>query len=188
MQLEGKVDWGEVFHNWEKREAKDPVWTKHAKEKGFSDWQSWRGSIISKAKMDSLNWRLFNFDNPTEEIPAIIIGPFPSWQAMIPESQKNQISFEEFLKIPKRYESYMKHLKVISIMDYFRHFDGKTICLMGFIREEDGKIVCVEGHHTTSAYTLAKMNGYDLSGVKIKIFLAERNLDGFSFEITQEQE
>lgn len=187
MQLERKADWKEVSHIWENREAKDPVWAEHAKKKGFPNWHSWRGSIASKAQMDSLRWGLFKFDNPIEEIPKMIIGPFPSWQAMIPELKKNQISFEEFFKVPERYESYKKHPKVISIMDYFRHFDGKTICLTGFIRKEDGKIVCVEGHHTTSAYTLAKMNGYDLSNVKIKIFLAERNLDGFSFEKVQKQ-
>ncbi|MFA7169627.1 MAG: hypothetical protein WC178_02125 [Candidatus Paceibacterota bacterium] len=177
MKYIRKATWKEVFESWEKRESKNPDWIRCAKEKGFSSWQEWRGSTASRVNAENLEWGLYNFDNPRQEIPNILVGPFKSWQAKIPQLQQNETSFEGLLKDSDQYDSLTKNTKIISVLKEFKEVPELRIKLIGVIRK-DGKIVCAEGHHTITAYSLAKMQNYVfLDKLNIKIFLAKIDTD-----------
>ena len=161
--------WEQVFESWRKREADNPGWIKTAtKIKGWPDWESWRSFTATQFGADKLKWAIYKVDEPLEEIPKMLVGPYAGWQSALPG--KNTFSFRDLLEIPESYDKFSNHKTVLSIMNNFP-FDTEFI---GLLREDNQKIVCIEGHHRAVAVTLAKKlnKNIDLSQAKITIALA----------------
>ncbi|MFH1461221.1 MAG: hypothetical protein ABIF84_02270 [Patescibacteria group bacterium] len=163
------ISWEQIFEGWREREANDPGWIHCATQiKGWPDWESWRRFSASQIRADERAWQIFEFTDPINEIPAMLVGPYSGWQARLPE--KNKLSFEGLLNIPEQYEFFKKHDKVKSITENF----PVASQFIGLIRQDSGKIVCLEGHHRAVAVALAKKQNQsiDFKG-KISIVLAE---------------
>ena len=174
MKFIKNTTWDEVFDGWEKREANNPGWVNCAtKIKGWPDWKSWRKFTASQIKADKREWKIYEFTNPSEEIPKMLIGPYSGWQSRLPK--KNTASFEDLLSIPKQLEEFSKHDGVLSIMEGLPF----TTELIGIIRDDIDKIVCLEGHHRAVAITLSKIQGknIDWSDTKIDIALTHLKKD-----------
>jgi len=154
MNFIKKTTWQDVFKKWEEREADNPGWIRCATEiKGWPDWKSWRNFSASQIKADKRDWELFEFTDPMNEIPQMLVGPYTGWQSRFTE--KNTGTFEDLLNDPKQFEFFNKHEGVLSIMNNLP-FETEFI---GIIRDDTNKIVCLEGHHRATAIALAKKQG-----------------------------
>jgi len=176
MRLINNTTWEKVFDGWRQREANDPGWTNCATNiKGWPDWESWRGFTVSQFGLEELSWQIFEFTDPINEIPAMLIGPYSGWQARV--TKKNQSTFEDLLNIPEQFDFFSKHDKVLSMITDLP-FPTEFI---GLIREDQNKIVCIEGHHRATAVALAKKQGrsIDFKG-EITIALAKLTKDQVS--------
>ena len=167
MNFVKNTTWEEVFNKWEKGEASNPDWIRCAiKVKGWSDWKSWRKFSASQIGADKRNWQIFEFTDPINEVPEMLVGPYTGWQSRLPE--KNIGTFNDLLNIPEQYSFFSKHDKVISIMNNLPF----STELIGIARDDINKIVCVEGHHRAVAIALAKKAGKRINfGRDIKIAL-----------------
>lgn len=156
--------WEEVFEGWRSREANNPGWIRTATEiKGWPDWESWRKFTASQIGAESRIWKIYEFIDPINDIPAMLVGPYGGWQAKLPEKNKN--SFEELSDIPKNYEFFKNHDAVATLA---RNFPCPTE-FIGLIREDNGKLVCLEGHHRATAVALAKKEGRKINCENIRI-------------------
>lgn len=106
--------------------------------------------------MPTLAWQLFEFTDPMNEMPAMLIGPYTGWQSRV--ANKNTSTFEDLLNDPKQYEFFSKHTKILSMMKNF-----PAVELIGFIREDVNKVICIEGHHRATAVALAKKQGKQIN-------------------------
>jgi len=168
MKFIKDTTWAEVFESWRKREANNPGWIKVATEiKGWPDWESWRRSTAELMRADERDWKIYEFTDPINEIPEMLLGPYSGWQSRVPK--KNVYTFDDLLSIPEQYEHFSKHEGVRSIMNGLP-FETEFI---GLIRDDLDKIICIEGHHRAAAITIAKKQGrdIDLTG-KVRIALA----------------
>lgn len=149
MHLISLTTWKDIFENWKNSEGVELSWQQVAREKGWPDWESWRRNSLAPMKPEMLSWEMFEFDNPMEEIPAMVMGPYKAWQKGIEE--KNKLTFTEFLEIPAEYERFVRHIGVLERMN-----DFPDTSMIGVIRPDNGKLVCIEGHHRACAVALAK--------------------------------
>lgn len=158
----------EIFESWREQEGNNLEWLKIAHKKGWPDWESWRRYSASQIQADKREWKIYQFENPLEEISAMLIGPYTGWQKDLPE--KNKLSFAETMQIPKRLKWAQNHSKVQSIL---KNFPADTQ-FIGIIRADNEKIVCLEGHHRAIAVAFAKQTSQPIifSG-KITIAIAE---------------
>ena len=154
MRLIKNTTWENVFNGWRQREANDPGWINCAINiKGWPDWESWRKFTASQLGLKNLPWQIFEFTDPINEIPAMLIGPYTGWQSRV--TKKNQSTFEDLLNIPEQFDFFSKHDKVASML---ADFPCPTE-FIALIREDKNKIVCIEGHHRAVAAALAKKQG-----------------------------
>ncbi len=170
MEFVRNTTWQEVFAGWQSREATNPGWVECAtKIKGWPDWESWRSFTAQQIGADNRDWKIFHFDNPLEEVPEMLIGPFSGWQSRV--SNKNKTTFGELLEIPGQFEEWSKHLGVQSIIAGLPF----TTEFIGLLRRDINKIVCLEGHHRSVAISFVKKQGkkIDFSQTPITIALAE---------------
>ncbi|MBM3205095.1 hypothetical protein FJZ48_03920 [Candidatus Uhrbacteria bacterium] len=170
MQLIRPISWEEVFDGWRVREANNPAWIECAtKIKGWPDWESWRSFIAKQFDAENRKWKIFQFENPLEEIPEMFIGPYSGWQSRV--NNKNHTTFKELLEIPGQFDEWGKHSGVLAIM---KGLPFPTE-LIGIIRKDTDKIVCIEGHHRATAIALAKKQGQiiDFSETPVTIALTE---------------
>jgi hypothetical protein len=162
------ITWEEVFEGWRNREANNPGWIRTATEiKGWPDWESWRKFTASQIGAEKRSWKLYEFTDPMNDIPGMLVGPYGGWQDKLPE--KNKYSFEELLDIPENYEFFKKHSVVNSLL---KNFPCPTE-FIGLTREDNGKIVCLEGHHRATAVALAKKKGKEINFGSVRIALAQ---------------
>ncbi len=158
MELIKNTTWEKVFKDWEQREANDPGWINCAtKIKGWPDWKSWRKFTVSQLGLDNLSWQVFEFTNPINQIPVMLIGPYTGWQSRV--KNKNQSTFEDLMDIPEQFDFFKKHDKVTSMLNNF----PCPTKFIGLIREDSNKIVCIEGHHRAIAITLAKKQNISIN-------------------------
>lgn len=170
MKFNRETTWGEVFEGWRDREANNPGWVECAtKIKGWSDWESWRRFTASQIKAEDRKWQIFDFTDPLNEVPNMLIGPYGGWQSRV--IKKNKTTFQELLGIREQYDFFNNHNGVLSILKGLP-FPTEFI---GFIRKDLDTIVCLEGHHRATALALAKMKGaqIDFTRTPITIALAE---------------
>ena len=154
MKLVKTTNWDEVFEGWASREERDPGWMECAtKIKGWPDWRSWRGFSATMLGLQKKIWKVFEIENPLEEIPNMLVGPYTGWQKRHPNT--NLFTFSELLEAPEEYEAWSKNPK---ILDIIAHFPSETQ-FIALLREDINKIVCIEGHHRAVALALAKKDG-----------------------------
>ncbi len=167
MNFVKNTTWEEVFGGWEKEEADNPDWIHCATEnKGWTDWKSWREFSASQIGADERSWQIFEFTDPINEVPEMLVGPYTGWQSRLPE--KNIGTFSDLLNVPEQYAFFSKHDKVISIMNDLPFLTE----LIGVRRNDTNKIVCLEGHHRAVAIALAKKKNRQIDfGREIKIAL-----------------
>ena len=173
MRFIKNTTWPEVFAGWRERESGNPGWVRCAQEKGWPDWESWRKNTAEQIKADQRAWQIFEFTDPAEEIPQMLIGPYSSWQARV--TDKNKTSFEQLLNIPEPHGYFSRHDGVLLILKGLP-FSTEMI---GLILDDINKIVCLEGHHRATAIALAKRQGkkIDYSGVQMTIALTHLSAD-----------
>ncbi|MCK5332380.1 hypothetical protein KAJ41_00765 [Candidatus Parcubacteria bacterium] len=157
MKFIKKTTWKEVFQNWKIAEADNPQWIHCAtKIKGWSDWESWRKHTATQLNLQNRNWKIYEFDDPINEIPQMLIGPFSGWQSRV--LKKNLSSFFDLISTPKEYKNFKNNNKIISILKN-QSFGAD---LIGIFREDMNRIVCIEGHHRAIALAIAKKEGMKL--------------------------
>lgn len=163
--------WEEVFEGWRTREARNPGWVHCATEiKGWPDWESWRRFTASQIKAEVRDWQLFEFTDPTEEIPNMLIGPYSGWQSKLPKN--NTASFKDLLDIPEQYKNFRNHKGIEAIINGLPF----STAFIGLVRDDRDTIVCIEGHHRATAITLAKKQEKQIDFSKIKVTIALAHL------------
>ncbi len=170
MQFLKDTTWSEIFDRWQAREAGNPAWVEVAtKIKGWPDWQSWRQFTADQLVAPQRQWKLYQLTNPLCEVPAMLLGPFPSWQHDL--EQKNTLSFEAVLALPGQQDKWSANDGVKNILNGLP-FDTE---LIGLRRGDNHRIVCVEGHHRAMAIALAKRQGQsiDFSQTVVTLALAD---------------
>jgi len=170
MKYIKNTNWQEVFAGWRDREANNPGWIECAtKIKGWPDWESWRSFTAQQIDAPNRDWKIYQFSDPMQEIPEMLIGPFSGWQSRV--TNKNKTTFKELLEIPVQYEEWAKHSGVLAMMN------GMPFAteLIGIVRKDLNKIVCLEGHHRATAIALAQKQEkkIDFSQTPITIALTE---------------
>lgn len=167
LKFVGDTTWEKVFEKWRNREAKNPGWVNTATEiKGWPDWESWRRFTASQIGAEKRVWKIYEFEDPVNDISAMLVGPYGGWQGRLLEKNKN--SFEELLNIPDNYEFFKNHAAVSALT---KNFPCPTE-FIGLAREDNGKVVCIEGHHRATAIALAKKEGRKIDCKNIRIALA----------------
>ncbi|MCK4919113.1 MAG: hypothetical protein KAS01_01880 [Candidatus Pacebacteria bacterium] len=158
MKFIKKSSWEEVFWGWKDSEADNPKWIHCAtKIKGWSNWESWREHTATQLNLQKRIWNIFEFSNPINEIPKMLIGPFSTWQARF--AKKNSATFSDLATFSKEYEHFKSYEKIISILKN-QSFDAD---LIGIVREDTNQIVCIEGHHRAMALAIAKKEGMKIN-------------------------
>ena len=174
MKFIKDTDWQQVFEGWRDREGSNPEWVECAtKVKGWPDWESWRSFTAQQIDAENRIWKIFQFENPIEEIPKILVGPYSGWQSRV--INKNNTSFAELLEIPVQYEDWLKNPRLLKIMAGLPFATE----MIGLVIKDVDKIVCLDGHHRATAVTLAKKQGknVDFSKTPVTIALTELVVD-----------
>lgn len=172
MEFLRDISFEEVFEGWKASEINNPDWVYCATQiKGWPDWESWRRHTAQQINATERKWQLYQFSDPINQIPQMLIGPFSGWQSRFQE--KNVSSFEDLLENPIYFEEFKKHKGISSIMEGLP-FDTQFI---GLIREDINKIVCIEGHHRATSISISKKlkKKIDFTNSKIQIALSRLN-------------
>jgi len=162
--------WDEIFEKWRESEENNPEWVYCAtKIKGWPNWELWRRHVSLQLKAPERIWKKYEFTDPMNEIPKILIGPFSGWQSRTLEKNLSS-SFYDLANMPKQEKFFRRKKKIISIMNKF----PAPTELIGLIREDNGRIVCIEGHHRAMVVALSEKErkNVDFKG-KIYISLAK---------------
>ncbi|KKQ80273.1 MAG: hypothetical protein UT02_C0012G0024 [Parcubacteria group bacterium GW2011_GWC2_38_7] len=170
MKLVKATIWREIFEKWKEREASNQGWVECAtKVKGWLDWESLRGFTANQFGAEKRDWQLYRFDNPMEEVPAMLLGPYSSWQDRTQNT--NQTTFAELLASQEQLDFFNNHSGVLSILNALP-FETEMI---GLLRKDNNKIVCIEGHHRATAIALAKKQEtvIDFTNTSVTIALTE---------------
>lgn len=170
MNFVRKTGWPEVFGGWSERESKNLGWVDCATRiKGWPDWESWRLFTAEQIRAKEREWQIYKSDDPINEIPQILVGPYTGWQAKVP--RKNDTTFAELLKIPENYQHFSQHDGVLNILNGLPF----STELIGVVRS-DGRIVCIDGHHRAAAITLAKIMDREIDFSETYVTIALSNL------------
>ena len=169
MKFIKKTIWQDVFQSWKDSEADNLEWIHCAtKIKGWPDWESWRNHTATQLNLQKRDWSLFEFDDPINEIPQMLIGPFSGWQSRF--SKKNSASFFDLVNSSRDQKQFKNYEKIASILDS-QAFDAN---LIGIVREDVNKVVCIEGHHRAMALAIAQKEGIEINFKKpIRIALTK---------------
>jgi hypothetical protein len=157
MKLLRPTTWQETFDSWQSREASDPGWIHCAVQiKGWPDWESWRKFTAEQIDASSLEWNLYEFEDPMKEIPEMLMGPFQGWQGRV--ETPNTATFNDLIDLPSQMKYWSSVEKINSLIENF----PQGTELIGIIRDDIKKIVCIEGHHRATAITIADRMGQNL--------------------------
>ena len=165
------LTWKRVFEGWRSREETNPSWVTFAKEeKGFPDWESWRLNYISRFHPETMDWRLYQFEDPLNEIPEMLLGPYFGWQSLV--QNKHNTTFAELMEQNEQYTHFQSYPAVAGMLE---SLPFKTE-MIGFMRT-DGRIVCIDGHHRSAAVAISKKEEreLDFSNTPVTIALAKLN-------------
>lgn len=154
----GPVSWTKLFRAWEKREASQPMWIKHYRQRGYASWREWRTAAFSDLKPQQKKWTLYQVENPERIVSTWFGGPFRGWRKHYPG---RTVTF----KTLAQRQAIRNNGKVLSIM----HRPPTKTQMLGVIWR--GKIVVIEGMHRACAVALASKKGKKLR-MSITIALA----------------
>ena len=175
------TNWEEVFEGWRSRESSNPQWIECAtKIKGWPDWESWRTFTSKQINAPNRKWEIFQFSNPNEEVPEMLLGPYLGWQSRV--VNKNKTTFKELLEIPGQYEEWINHAGVLEMMNGLPF----TTELIGLLRKDINKIVCLDGHHRGTAISLAQKQGRNINFSQTPITIALTEIPASEFQLFEE--
>jgi hypothetical protein len=175
------VTFDEVFENWRENEEHNPGWVETAtKIKGFETWEEWRMYQASFLDLAAREWKLYEIKDPAKSIPEFLVGPFQAWQKQLNESDRNKLTFAEFLK--QRVEWATNHK---DIMNLSKKFPTGTK-MMGLYLEDQDKIVCYEGSHRCAGVALAELEGREVDFGTLKPLIAITVISGNTRELMDE--
>lgn len=181
MKFVHNTTWQEVFEGWRRRESNNPEWIECATRiKGWPDWESWRSFTAEQLNAKNRDWKIYKFENPIEEIPNMLMGPYSGWQSGV--INKNESTFQDLLEIPSQYEQWCQHSGVLSIMKGLP-FETEFI---GLIRKDVDKIVCLDGHHRATAIALAKKQNIKIDFSKIEVTIALTEWASEDYQLLEE--
>ena len=168
MKFIHNCSWQEVFASWQQAEESSSAWQRFAADKGWKDWSSWRGASADLLCLPEKSWHQYSIENPLQEIPQFLLGPFFGWQKRTP--RENTYSFQDLAAIPSEKKHFSLHKGVVSIIEGLPF----PISFIGLLDEKTGSIICVEGHHRAMAITLVALSGQrlDFSQTPILLYLA----------------
>lgn len=174
MKFIRDTNWQEVSEGWRSREADNPGWIECAtKIKGWADWESWRNFTAEQIGAKNRGWKIFQFPNPLEEIPQMLIGPYSGWQSRV--ENKNSTSFADLLELPDQLAEWRNNSGVLKILNALPFATE----MIGLKRMDNNKIVCIDGHHRAVAISLAKRQNktIDFTNTPVMIDLTELEVD-----------
>ncbi len=158
--------WEDVFDGWRKREGSNPDWIRVATDvKGWKDWDEWRHFTANHLRLPARAWQIFQFTQPSEEIPRMLLGPYTGWQSRV--ANKHETTFEDLLADPQQKKEWESNA---GMMELIKHLPFATQ-MIGFLRD-DGRITCLEGHHRSLAITFAKQQGREIDFSKTPFTIA----------------
>ncbi len=168
MPLDTPTSWTNIFATWQANEGQSPDWQNLAHTKGWNNWEEWRRFSMSLIGAENRTWTDRVIANPWEELPAMLVGPFPGWQKFAPNDRKNKLTFREFFEIDEACQFFSTHPGIQKIQ---KKFPDNTQ-LIGIRREDTGQIVCLEGHHRAAAVALAEKQGRTIDFGTVHIALS----------------
>lgn len=171
------LTWEEIFAQWTQNESHEEGWQKTAQKKGWANWKEWRTYLAETLLgLHQKEWKLYGIDNPIGVIPQFLVGPFNSWQKIVPPDKINEITFREYLELDvQRWKTHGK------VQELLNNVPLRTQ-LIGLIEPETSRIVCVEGTHRCMSVTLASHEGIQLAtNREIEIALAPLGKEGKEF-------
>lgn len=181
MKFIKDTTWQEVFEGWRSREAGNPGWIEcSTKVKGWPDWESWRSFTAQQINAEKRSWKIYQFENPLEEVPAMLMGPYSGWQSRA--TSKNKMTFKELLEMPRQYEEWSKHAGVLAIVSGLPFATE----MIGLVRKDNKKIVCLDGHHRATAITLAKKQSKNIDFSQLPVTIALSQLPAEECRILDE--
>jgi len=123
-----------------------------AREKGFTSIAEWRLATALRLGMDKKEWQKVTIENPGEELPNIIVGPYTGWQRLLDHSLET--TFGQAVEIPEFLEWCKTHDRIVPLAE---KFPQETPVIL--YRRPDGKFIQVEGGHRICAVAYAKKIG-----------------------------
>lgn len=153
--------WEEVFDIWEKNEASDPSWIKHAQTRGFKTWREWRETMVPALNLDRLEWSLYQIKNPNQIVPLFHSGPFKAWSMFY--NGKSSVLFKDLIQ-QKSVQSNNRLQKMIS------NFPTES-SIIG-VNTRSNNIVIIEGMHRCLALSYCAGKKEPLNA-DLKIALAD---------------
>ncbi len=168
MILLRKINWTTVFANWKSRETSSESWVKLAKSKGWESWDQWRLHTTSQLQLELRKWQLYKFNDPYNQVPEMLIGPYQGWQKHFHE--KNKHSFISAVQVAQFYNWASNHQGIKNISNNLPF----TTEMIG-LKKEDGTIVCIDGSHRGAAIALVNKKGVNINftHTSVNIALAE---------------
>ncbi len=138
----GRISWAKLWRAWEQREAKQPGWIRHYRQRGYPSWRAWRTKAYAKLRPGQRPWTLYAVSHPEQSVPTWFGGPFKGWRK---HYRGRPVTFRTLAGR----RSIQTHGKILSLV---RHFPPTTQLLGAVWR---GRIVVIEGMHRATAIALA---------------------------------
>lgn len=154
----GRISWTKLFRAWERREAKQPGWIRHYRERGYPSWRAWRTKVYAKLRPGKRPWTLYAVPHPERSVPTWFGGPFKGWRK---HYRGRSVTFRTLAGR----RSIQTNGKVLSLI---RRFPTSTQMLGASWR---GRLVVIEGMHRAAAIALANRKRRRLN-TKITIAIA----------------
>jgi hypothetical protein len=170
-----QLTFDEVFLIWlkaeiEQIEGRDILSV--AKDKGFNSIVEWRLATALRLGLDTKEWHWETFNNPAEQLPDIIIGPYQGWSKFF--DNKIDTTFAQALEIPEFFEWCKTHDRVVPLSQNFPL--STTIILF---RLPNGQLIHIEGGHRICAAAYANKIGQPInfSNRKVTAAIADVGLE-----------
>jgi len=177
MRYLEETGWEEIFNGWRQREAENPEWVECAiKVKGWPDWESWRRFMGEQIRVHERIWTWYEIDDPLNEIPAMLMGPFQGWQTKVEgHFAANSASFADLVNIPEQDAALRENAAIASVLAGLPF----STDLIGLRRSDTGRLVVYDGSHRATAWALAQKEGrvLDTRRTQVRMAVAELGHD-----------
>lgn len=154
----------DTFGFWRANESWNPKWQAVAKEKGFSDWESWRRKFLERLHEATYPaWTVEMVEHPLEVVPHWYGGPFASWIENV-YSGAQTMQFSRIVEQP-----------FVQNHDYIPGLvaDFPKLTVLSVVEDEEGKVTVVEGMHRACALTMLAQSSRGHDGL---VFVAKGKL------------
>ncbi|MBP7843105.1 hypothetical protein KA017_03820 [Candidatus Woesebacteria bacterium] len=136
-----------------------------ANDKGFDSVSEWRLNTALRLGLDKKEWSLIEIEQPTENLPKIIVGPYQGWSKFF--ENKLTTSFLDALELPEFFQWCKEHDRIPNIAENF-----PTPTTLILLQKSNGEYICIEGGHRVCAVAYANKIGMNLD-IKISAAVAD---------------